>query len=93
MFHTSHSSRKSPYFFLTALILSICLAIATPVFATDPEEADPDPDGFSAGSQTRVIVLRDLSDLDPARLEPGRYIVRIIDADGTQAVYEIVIDG
>ncbi len=91
MFHNSHSPRTSRVLFLIALIFTVCLA-TTPAFAADPEEADPDPDGFAAGgSGPTVLVLSDLSELDTARLEPGHYIIRITGEDGTRAVYEIVV--
>ncbi len=93
MYHSNSSSRKNHAFFLIAVILTACLA-AAPVFATDPEEVDPDPEGLTADPEltTRIITLSDLSDLETARLEPGRYIVRIADSKGARTVYEIVIN-
>lgn len=93
MFHSSHSTRTSHVLVLITLILTLCLA-APPAFAADPEEADPDPEQQAAQSSesvTRVLTLSDLAELDRSRLAPGRYIVRIVDAEGTKAVYEIVV--
>ncbi len=93
MIHRIHQTRTSHVLSLIALILTLCLA-AIPAFAADPEEADPDPEQRvvpSSGSVTRELILTDPAELDPRRLEPGRYRVRIVDAEGTKAIYEIVV--
>lgn len=92
MLDNRHSPRKSHVLFLIALALTTCLALAAPAFATEPEEADPDPGGLAAGDPTvRVLTLNDPTDLDPSRLEPGRYLIRVIDADGSHTVFEVVV--
>ena len=95
MFRSNNSTRSHHVLFLIALALTACLAAAMPAFAADPEEADPDPEQQSAQTSgsavTRVLTLDDPADLDPDRLAPGRYIVRIVDAEGTKAVYEIEV--
>ncbi len=85
MFHTNDPVRSRRVFSVITLTLTLFLG-ALPVFATEPEEADPDPDGLV------VLVLADVADLDVNRLALGRYIVRIVDDEGkTQAVHEIVV--
>lgn len=90
MFSSNDSTRPRPVFFLITLILMFILgAAAMPAFAVDPEEADPDPELTSP----QEIVLSDPADLDTSSLAPGRYIVRIVDAEGaTVSVYEIVVE-
>ncbi len=89
MFHTSHSSNSKHVLVLIALILTLCAIVATPAFAADPEEVDPDPEQ----PFTQVLTVSDLAELDTMNLAPGRYLVRVVDADGdTKAVHEIVVE-
>ncbi len=98
MTHSSRSTRTRPVLFVTALILSLILA-AAPAFAADPEEADPDP-GFTGTSDpdavgpdpvTQVPVGTDPAELSIDLLALGRYVLRIVDAWWTTAIYEIVV--
>ena len=92
MFHSSRLTHSILFLFLLALFL-----IASPAFALYPEEADPDPDLTNPGTNpgdSKVLTLGDHAALDGLRLEPGRYLIRIVDGDGiVQAVYEIEVRG
>ena len=95
MTHSHRSTRSRHILRLTALLVAVCLAAATPAFAAEPEEADPDP-GFTSSERssapaTRVLILSDPAELDPAALAPGRYVVRIVDGGRTTAAFEIVV--
>ncbi len=92
MHHSIHQIRASHVLSLIALILTLSLA-AIPAFAADPEEADPDPErqATQGSSSVTELVLTDPAELDSRCLAPGRYLVRIVDAEGTQAIYEIVV--
>lgn len=92
MIHNAHSPRSSRFPFLTAMILTVSLAVAMPAFGAEPEEADPDPFTQTSGSAvTQELVVADFAELDTDRLAPGRYVVRVVDAEGTKAVFEIVV--
>lgn len=94
MTHSQPSTRSRHLLHLTALLVALCLALATPAFAAEPEEADPDP-GFqtteSSATATRILILTDPAELDLTALAPGRYLVRIVDGGRTTAAFEIVV--
>lgn len=93
MIHSTHSSRKSR-FLLSAVLLIVSLAAVMPAFAADPEEADPDPELTqpSSSTVTEEIVVTDLAELYTERLAPGRYIVRLVDDEGRETTFEIVVN-
>lgn len=62
MFRNSMSSRQPLVLFLITLLLSFCLV--APVFATEPEEADPDPNPPSPPSSEPSDPNSALSDPD-----------------------------
>ena len=62
MFHSTRPSRFHRVLILIALILATVLA-ATPAFATDPEQADPDPDGASQVSDPRSLFFDEFFEL------------------------------
>ena len=93
MFRTDTPQRPyaaSTCFHVLFVLLAFCCT-AMPAFAADPKKADPDPDEI-VSIISREIVLRDLAELDEARLAPGAYTVWIVDDAGNpKAVYEIFV--
>jgi hypothetical protein len=71
---------------LWTVCLLAALMLAGPVLATDPEEVDPDPDFRST-----ILVVTDLTQVSPQELAPGRYLIRVITADGSETIHELVV--
>lgn len=61
----------------------VALLVQSPIYATDPIEVDPDPD------ITTTIVVEDSAEVNPESLPPGRYMIIVVDEDGSREAYEI----
>ena len=72
---------------LSVLFVTLFLLVAGAVFATELEEVDPDP----GTTQLLYMSASEFVQLDPASLAPGRYLLRVVQEDGSETVLELVV--
>ncbi|MEM7584189.1 MAG: hypothetical protein AAF560_12450 [Acidobacteriota bacterium] len=87
---TSRNSHTLRSAFATLAICVVALLAQGPAFATDPLEADPDPD-YGSFTTTITIFVASLDEVDIASLAPGRYLIVVVDPNGPDQTVEILV--
>lgn len=72
----------------------MALLLQSPAFATDPIDADPDPDFFTSTTTTTTttIVVDSLDQVDLQGLAPGHYLIVVMGSSGVELTFEFVVD-